>query len=168
MPVVSSRPPTHSRGSKPTHCTPLHPTLPRVRQSTHPPAAPPPQRSQPPPPPPLHTQTDVAVYVIDTGVDTTHDEFDGSNGFTRTVSNVWDAYNDPIPENNDGDGHGTHCAGTIGGDSVGVAPAADLYGMKVLADDGTGLSSDILAAMTWVVSERGSRYCASSSPPPSL
>ena len=51
----------------------------------------------------------VSVYVVDTGVDTTHEEFDGSDGFTRNVANVFDAYNDPIPDNNDGDGESWKC-----------------------------------------------------------
>ena len=76
---------------------------------------------------PHQTGAGVSVYVVDTGVDTTHVEFaSGASG--RTVKNVWDAYNDPIPANNDGHGHGSHCAGTVGGITVGVAPEADLYG----------------------------------------
>ena len=64
---------------------------------------------------------------------------------------MWDAYNDPIPDNNDGSGHGTHCAGTVGGATTGVAPGADLYGVKVLSDSGAGSFSDIIGAIYWVI-----------------
>lgn len=72
-----------------------------------------------------------------------HNEFQ-SNGVLpqRKVLNLWDAYDTSArcnPEcgegglsfNNDVNGHGSHCAGTIGGNTAGVAPDASLYGLKV-------------------------------------
>jgi subtilisin family serine protease len=57
----------------------------------------------------------------------------------------------------DGDGHGTHVSGTIvapGIDQpVGVAPGAYLAAVKVLDDEGSGFSSDIVAGLDWVLSE---------------
>jgi len=45
---------------------------------------------------------------------------------------------DSIKANTDFDGHGTHCAATAAGSNYGVAPGANLYGMRVLGDGGTG------------------------------
>jgi hypothetical protein len=87
----------------------------------------------------------VDVYIIDTGIDTTHAEFnDGVN--QRSVQNIWTAFEELLA-NNDDNGHGTHVAGTVGGKTVGVAPCANIYGLKALAADGSGFFSDILAAM---------------------
>jgi subtilisin family serine protease len=57
---------------------------------------------------------------------------------------MWDAYDTTsrctpvcgvngagISFNNDVNGHGSHCAGTVGGLSTGVAPSASLFGLKV-------------------------------------
>ena len=54
---------------------------------------------------------------------------------------------DSIKANTDFDGHGTHCAATAAGSNYGVAPGANLYGMRVLGDGGTGSTGGILAAL---------------------
>ena len=38
----------------------------------------------------------------------------------------------------DGQGHGTHCAGTVGSKTYGVAKKTKLYAVKVLGSDGSG------------------------------
>ena len=53
----------------------------------------------------------------------------------------------PNSPNNDGHGHGTHCAGTAGGLGTGVAPEADIKCLKALSDSGTGNIINILNAM---------------------
>ncbi|EMD94164.1 hypothetical protein COCC4DRAFT_190583 [Bipolaris maydis ATCC 48331] len=89
----------------------------------------------------------VDIYVIDTGVRTSHAVFTGraSQGFTATGSFV------------DGDGHGTHCAGTAGGAKFGVAQGANIIEVKVLGDDGSGASSDTIRGMDWVVARHNKR-----------
>lgn len=52
---------------------------------------------------------------------------------------------------------GTHCAGTVGGNTVGVAPDANIYGLKVLGDDGSGLTCDILAGIEFIVDRSNGR-----------
>lgn len=90
----------------------------------------------------------VDVYVLDTGLDTAHQEFERTDEYpNRIVSNIWNSYGDAAAENTDGNGHGTHCTGNVGGNTVGVAPCANLYGMKVLSDSGSGSFSDIIAAL---------------------
>ena len=52
---------------------------------------------------------------------------------------------------------GEQSDGTVGGTTVGVAPAANIFGVKVLSDSGSGSFSDILAAMSWVADEAEER-----------
>ena len=89
----------------------------------------------------------VDIYVIDTGVRTSHAVFTGraSEGFTATGSFV------------DGDGHGTHVAGTAGGAKFGVAQGANIIEVKVLGDDGSGASSDTIKGMDWVIDNHNKR-----------
>jgi subtilisin family serine protease len=57
----------------------------------------------------------------------------------RKVENVFDVSRNNgnhIPEDNDFVGHGTHTAATAGGLNTGVAPKANIYGVKVLNDEG--------------------------------
>ncbi|CAG5171618.1 uncharacterized protein ALTATR162_LOCUS7352 [Alternaria atra] len=89
----------------------------------------------------------VDIYVIDTGVRTSHAVFTGraTQGFTATGSFV------------DGDGHGTHVAGTAGGAKFGVAQGANIIEVKVLGDDGSGASSDTIKGMDWVIANHNKR-----------
>lgn len=100
---------------------------------------------------PLIDACGVDVYILDTGLDTTHYEFQdlSNSGVNRTVMNVYNKYGDLLP-NTDGHGHGTHCAGTVGGRSVGVAPCANVYSLKVLSDTGSGSGADVIDALDFV------------------
>ena len=95
----------------------------------------------------FYTGQGVDVYIIDTGLDTTHVEFQGSG---RTVACIYDAYQSghrkysPGP-NTDKQGHGTHVAGTIGGKNVGVSPKANLLSLRVLNDQGEGDTSAVVS-----------------------
>ena len=89
----------------------------------------------------------VDIYVVDTGVRTTHAVFTGraTQGFTATGSFT------------DGDGHGTHTAGTAAGAKFGVAQGANVIEVKVLGDDGSGASSDTIKGMDWVITNHKKR-----------
>merc|ERR1719382_1672135 len=50
----------------------------------------------------------------------------------------------------DRQGHGTHCAGTAGGTTYGVAPGASVQGVKVLSDQGSGSWSWSYYALDWM------------------
>lgn len=82
-----------------------------------------------------------SVYILDTGIDEAHAGFGGraSVGFDATGG-----------DGGDRQGHGTHVAGTVGADDYGVAPGADLIGVKVLGDDGSGSYDDVIAGIEWV------------------
>ncbi|KAG5789502.1 hypothetical protein H9Q69_011445 [Fusarium xylarioides] len=75
----------------------------------------------------------VCAYVVDTGIEASHPEFQGRAKFVAT-------YVDGI--NTDDHGHGTHCAGTIGSKSYGVAKKASLYGIKIFDKNGFGTDRD--------------------------
>lgn len=62
-------------------------------------------------------------------------------------------------ESTDGNGHGTHCAGTIGSRTYGVAKKTKLYGVKVLSNQGSGATSGIIAGMDFAVQDSRKRSC---------
>ncbi|WP_226967075.1 S8 family peptidase [Streptomyces phaeolivaceus] len=85
----------------------------------------------------------VTVYVIDTGVRISHKEFGG-----RAV-NGWDfVQNDRTAQ--DGNGHGTHVAGTVAGATFGVARKAKVVAVRVLDDAGGGTTAQVIAGIDWV------------------
>jgi subtilisin family serine protease len=86
----------------------------------------------------------VNVYVFDTGIETSHPDFEGRAKAT------YDAFNDGR-NGQDCHGHGTHVAGIIGGKKYGVAKKATLHSVRVLGCDGHGTWSKLIAAMDWVM-----------------
>lgn len=87
------------------------------------------------------TGSGVRVYVIDTGIRTTHTQFGGR------ASNVFDAFGGNGADCN---GHGTHVSGTVGGSTYGVAKSALLRGVRVLNCSGSGSTSGVIAGVDWV------------------
>ncbi|WP_433259910.1 S8 family serine peptidase [Actinosynnema sp. CS-041913] len=87
----------------------------------------------------------VHVYVIDSGIRTTHGDFGGRATFD---------YNAVDTENSDCDGHGTHVAGTVGGATVGVAKESRLHAIKVLDCEGSGTASGVIAGLDWVATNK--------------
>ncbi|MET9882409.1 S8 family peptidase [Streptomyces sp. NPDC006430] len=85
----------------------------------------------------------VTAYIIDTGVRITHTEFGGR------ASYGYDAIdNDNTAQ--DGHGHGTHVAGTVAGTSYGVAKKAKIVGVRVLDNNGSGTTAQVVAGIDWV------------------
>jgi subtilisin family serine protease len=89
------------------------------------------------------TGAGVHVYVIDTGIRTTHTQFGGR------ANKVFDSINDG-QNGNDCAGHGTHVAGTIGGSTYGVAKGVSLHAVRVLDCAGNGTDSTVIAGVDWV------------------
>ncbi len=93
---------------------------------------------------------DVNVAVLDTGVNKNHLDL------KNRIKQCRDFTKGPFAKNScsDGNGHGTHVAGTIAADSgsdgkgiFGVAPQANLFAYKVCGSDGLCWSDDISAAI---------------------
>ena len=92
----------------------------------------------------------VRVAVLDTGLDLGHPDVAGRDVTAQSFVAGERAQ--------DGQGHGTHCAGTACGPLVpqtgpryGVAHGAELLVGKVLGDDGSGTDAGILAGIDWAV-----------------
>ncbi|MBD0421093.1 S8 family peptidase [Streptomyces sp. TRM S81-3] len=85
----------------------------------------------------------VTVYVIDTGIRTTHRDFGGR------ASHGWD-FVDGDRTAQDGNGHGTHVAATAAGTTYGVAKRARVVGVRVLDDAGGGTTARVIAGIDWV------------------
>jgi len=91
------------------------------------------------------------VYVIDTGIQTNHPEFEGRATFLANYAGDG--------SNSDGNGHGTHCAGTVGSKTYGVAKSAKLYAVKVLNASGSGSNSGVIAGINFVANDAQTRGC---------
>ncbi|MFB7279035.1 S8 family peptidase [Streptomyces hydrogenans] len=85
----------------------------------------------------------VTAYVIDTGVRISHQDFGGraSHGFDAV---------DNDDSADDGNGHGTHVAGTVAGTAHGVAKKARIVAVRVLDDNGSGTTEQVVAGIDWV------------------
>lgn len=95
------------------------------------------------------TGQDVNVYVIDSGIRPTHEEFGGR------ASVAYDALSDGR-NGIDCHGHGTHVAGTIASTTFGVAKNAKIFGVRVLPCSGFGLVSDMIRGINWVTANHQS------------
>ncbi|KAI0230340.1 proteinase B, partial [Massospora cicadina] len=92
----------------------------------------------------------VDVFVIDTGINIHHPDFQGRA--------IWGANFVNGSPNTDQNGHGSHCAGTIASHTYGVAKSATVIAVKVLDARGQGYNSQIIAGIEWAIrSRRGGR-----------
>lgn len=95
------------------------------------------------------TGAGVNIYVVDTGVLATHEQFGG-----RVFAGIdvpTDKGTSPVsPASTDCDGHGTHVAGLAAGSTVGVATQANIIAVRVLDCNGDGEVVDVAKALQWV------------------
>lgn len=89
-----------------------------------------------------HTNKNVIVdtYVIDTGIDINHKQF---NGRAKWLANFAD------DDDTDCQSHGTHCSGIIGSQDYGVCKDSNLYAIKVLDCDGSGTLSGVIKGIEY-------------------
>lgn len=102
-----------------------------------------------------HTNKDVDIhtYVIDTGIDVHHPEFEGR---ATWLANFADS------EDTDCQSHGTHCAGLIGSKTYGVCKDAKLFAVKVLDCQGSGSTSSVIAGINYAFRRHLEQSSASS------
>lgn len=117
-----------------------------------------------------YTGEGVTMAIIDTGIDGNHTALDDLDDDNTTndpkIVAFYDAINHPESTNGteifpyDDNGHGTHCAGITAGTGapnyqhIGVAPRANLVGVKVLDGGGSGSFAAVMAGMEWTVEKR--------------
>ena len=117
-----------------------------------------------------YTGEGVTWAIIDTGIDGNHTALDDLDDDNTTndpkIVAFYDAINNPGATNGteifpyDDNGHGTHCAGITAGTGapdyrhIGVAPRANLVGVKVLDGGGSGSFAAVMAGMEWTVEKR--------------
>jgi len=90
------------------------------------------------------------IAILDTGIDSDHPDLQANVGTGKDFSGKgsWE----------DGDGHGTHCAGIANAVDntegvVGVSTEATLHAGKVLGDDGSGSFADVAAGIEWAADQ---------------
>jgi subtilisin len=88
----------------------------------------------------------VDVAIIDTGIQTNHPDLNvvGGKNCVKGRNTI-----------EDGNGHGTHVAGTVGAldngiGVVGVAPGARLWAVRVLDNNGSGTTASVICGIDWV------------------
>ncbi|KAK5628293.1 hypothetical protein RRF57_004008 [Xylaria bambusicola] len=91
------------------------------------------------------------TYIIDSGIYTDHPEFEGRASWGASF--VSGDENPTVDEN----GHGTHVAGIAGSKTYGVAKKTNLIAVKVLNAAGSGLISQVIAGIQWVVDDAKSK-----------
>lgn len=91
----------------------------------------------------------IKICIVDTGIDPDHPDFAGR------IADMQDFTGEGV---RDGHGHGTHCASIAAGTGAasngkyrGVAPDATILVAKVLASNGSGSTSDVMAGVEWAV-----------------
>ncbi len=99
--------------------------------------------------------TGVRVYVVDSGIRSTHSEFDGrvidgcniTNEYeTIGCSGSWE----------DTDGHGTQAAALIAGETYGIAKNANLIAVRVAPSSGVEYEQNLVSAIHWINSQKDS------------
>ena len=93
----------------------------------------------------------IKICIVDTGIDLNHPDL---------VGRIADTHDFTTEGVQDGHGHGTHCASIAAGTGAasdgkyrGVAPEATLFVAKVLASNGSGATSDVMAGVEWAVQQ---------------
>jgi len=101
-----------------------------------------------------YTGRGVHIYVVDTGIRTTHEDFGGravpAVDTTRHPGTVFACDPSDTTCAADTHGHGTHCAGTAGGSKYGAAKEASLYAVKSCCDAG----STVYGGLDWIVQNK--------------
>lgn len=87
------------------------------------------------------TGAGVTAYIVDTGINAAHSDFGDrvGEGFSSVEGGTDDA-----------NGHGTHVAGTVGGEEYGIAKEVALEPVRVLDAQGSGSTAGVVEGVDWV------------------
>ena len=96
-----------------------------------------------------HTGSSAVAYVLDTGIDIEHNDFEGRASWGYTAPDIINDF--------DQHGHGTSIAGIIGGNTHGIAKSVALVAVKVLDDFGNGSWDQSIAGLDYVVLQHQER-----------
>lgn len=104
------------------------------------------------------TGTGVKIGILDSGVDSRHPDLQKRVAGGTCLMTIVDPAGCPDSYNDDS-GHGTHVAGIIAANNntfgtVGVAPSASLYAIKVLDENGRGSTSTLIAGVEWAMRQK--------------
>ncbi|RIB06147.1 serine proteinase [Gigaspora rosea] len=88
----------------------------------------------------------VNIFIVDTGILTTHQEFEGR-------AKLGGVFCDGCKSADDENGHGTNCASIAAGKTFGVAKKATLIAVRVLGADGKGNNSDVINGLSFVLDQ---------------
>jgi len=91
---------------------------------------------------PLSAGEGTFVYIIDTGIMIDNVEFEDRASWGWAMDGI----------HTDGNGHGTHVAGSVAGKLYGVAKKTTVIAIKVLGAGGSGTWADVIAGIDWVTS----------------
>jgi len=183
-PPVTPTPPSVTPTSPPVtpKPPPVTPTLPPVTPTPPPVMPTPPPVTPTPPPTPSPVQSSatwgidridqrnlplsnsygvsgvgsgVVAYIIDTGIQTEHNEFKDESGSRNRAR--WGINTTGDGNNRDCNGHGTHVAGTVGGLVYGVAKDVELVAVKVLGCGGSGSYAGVIEGIEWVMNDAAAK-----------
>lgn len=99
------------------------------------------------------------VFVLDTGILTTHQDFGGRARFIADCTQNCQTGTNTQDQN----GHGTHCAGTVASNTYGIAKQATVSNVRVLGANGSGSTAGIVDAIALVNNLPGTRKIISMS-----
>lgn len=102
---------------------------------------------------PTHLGQGVDVYILDTGVRSTHLDIKG-----RVAEGISFIPNSPTTE--DCNGHGTHTAATAAGSHFGVATLATIVPVRVLSCGGSGYTSWVVSGIVWAADRKSNNRAA--------
>jgi len=96
------------------------------------------------------------VYIIDTGIHCTHNDFGGRCSFGARYGTGGSG------DQSDGNGHGTHCGGTAVGTSYGIAKRANVVAVGVLSPIGSGSFADVISGIEFSADDCPTAVCVGS------
>ena len=112
----------------------------------------------------LSSGAGVTVYVVDSGIRPTHNEFAGRVPYGAVYDYdrlPWERWSGSVTSGFEdcasGAGHGTHVAGIVGGSTYGVAKSVTVIPVKVLDCAGNGTDTAVIAASEWIAQDAASR-----------